>query len=105
MAHTQSVSQGFTYTDFEVDLTSDITIGPVSSGLGRVGPAGVSLSHRVLATCLVGPGAAYTDQVTRCTVFPLPGRMCIVSRSCEARLGCVSGDAWLSTFASPELQR
>ena len=48
------------------------------------------------------PGAVHADQVARCTVFPLthwcgwlPGWM-------RAWLGCVSEDAWLSTFVSPE---
>jgi hypothetical protein len=59
-----------------------------------------------------GPGAVHADQVARCTVFPpthwsgwLPGWMCVVSRSSAARLGCVSEDAWLSTFASRESVR
>ena len=54
----------------------------------------------------------HADQVTRCTVFRpthwcgwLPGWMCIVSRSSVAWLGCVSEDAWLSTFASPKSAR
>jgi hypothetical protein len=56
-----------------------------------------------------GPGAAHADQFARCTVFPpthwcswLPGRMRAVLRSSAAWLGCVSEDAWLSTFVYPE---
>ena len=84
------------------------TIGPASSGLGRVWPAGISLSHCALVTPV--PGAVH--QVVRCTVFPLTrwcswllGWMCVVSRSSVAWLGCVSEDAGLSTFASPESVR
>ena len=56
-----------------------------------------------------GPGAVHAIQVARCAVFPpthwcgwLPGWMRAVLRSSAAWLGCVSEDAWLSTFVSPE---
>jgi hypothetical protein len=56
-----------------------------------------------------GPGAVRTNQVARCTVFPLthwcswlPDWMHAVLRSSVAWFGCVLEDAWLSTFVSPE---
>jgi hypothetical protein len=79
----------------------------------REGFAGrdILVSSRTSHSC-GGPGTVHADQVARCTVFPpthwcgwLPGWMCVVSRSSAARLGCVSEDAWLSTFASPESVR
>ena len=88
------------------------TIGPASSGLGE-GLAGIDVlvPSRTSDSC-GGPGAVHADTVARCTVFPtthwcgwLPGWMGIMSRSSAAWLGCVSEDAWLSTFASPESER
>ena len=56
-----------------------------------------------------GLGAVHANQVARCMVFPLThwcgwllGLMRAVLRSSVAWLGCVSEDAWLSTFAAPE---
>jgi hypothetical protein len=76
----------------------------------REGLAGrdILVSSRTSDSC-GGPGTVHTDQVARCTVFPpthwcgwLPGWMHAVLRSSAAWLGCVSKDAWLSTFVSPE---
>ena len=56
-----------------------------------------------------GLGAVHADQTARCTVFPpthwlasgLDAR-CVKKHCGLAWLGCVSEDAWLSTFVSPE---
>ena len=84
------------------------TIGLASSGLGRVWPVGISLSHRTPATPVAGRAQCTLAKVARCTVFPpthwcgwLPGWMRAVLRSSVAWLGCVSEDTWLSTFVSP----
>ena len=71
----------------------------------------ILVSSRTSDSC-GGPGAVHADQLARCTVFPhtlvrlasgwLPGWMRAVLRSSAAWLGCVSEDAWLSTFVSPE---
>ena len=62
----------------------------------------VSSRTRHLAQCTL-------TKVARCTVFPpthwwgwLPGWMRAVLRSSAAWVGCVSKDAWLPTFVSPE---
>ena len=73
----------------------------------REGLAGrdILVSLRTSDSC-GGLGAVHADQVARCTVFLpthwLPGWMIAVLRSSAAWLGCVSEDAWLSTFVSPE---
>ena len=61
------------------------------------------------ATPVAGRAQCALTKVARCTVFPpthwcswLPGWMCAVLRSSAAWLGCVSEDARLSTFVSPE---
>ena len=76
---------------------------------GDVWPAGMFFSHRQLATSCGGRGAMHADTIARCMVFPpthwccwLPGSACNVSWSSAAWLGCVSEDARLSTFPSPE---
>ena len=72
----------------------------------RVWPAGMSLSHRALATPVAGR--------VQCTLTQSPGVRCflqhiglvgIVSRSSAAWLGCVSEDTRLSTVESPESVR
>jgi hypothetical protein len=84
--------------------TLDSSPGSVTAGRDR-GAHGAA--HNWPSVVRVKEGLA--DQVASCTVFPpthwcvwLPGWMCIVSRSNAAWLGCVSEDAWLSTFAAPE---
>ena len=76
----------------------------------REGLAGrdILVSSRTSDSC-GRPGAVHANQAARCTVFPpthwcgwLPGWMRTVLRSSAAWLGCVSEDAWLSTFVSPE---
>ena len=59
-----------------------------------------------------GLGAVQADTVAKCTVFPpthwcdwLLGEVGIVSRNSAAWLGCVSEDAQLSTFVSPDSAR
>jgi hypothetical protein len=58
-----------------------------------------------------GPGTVHADQVARTRLLGVSsdtlvrlasGWMCAVLRSSAAWLGCVSEDAWLSTFVSPE---
>ena len=46
------------------------TIGLASSGLGRVWPVGISLSHRAPATPVAGRAQCTLTKVARCTVFP-----------------------------------
>ena len=85
------------------------TIGLASSGLGRVWPVGISLSHRALVTPVAG--------WAQCTLTRSPGARCFlqhigaagfrvarcVKKQCSlVGLCCVSEDAWLSTFVSPE---
>ena len=75
---------------------------------GFVAGRDILVSSRTRDYC-GGPGAVHADRVARCAVFPpthwcgwLPGWMRTVLRSSAAWLGCVSEDAWLSTFVSPE---
>jgi hypothetical protein len=73
------------------------TIGLALSGLWRVWPVGISLSHRAPVTPVAGRAQCTLTKVARCTVFPpanwcgwLPGWMRAVLRSSAAWLGCVS---------------
>ena len=85
------------------------TIGLASSGWGRGWPVGISLSHCAPATAVADWAQCTLAKVARWMVFPLthwcgwlPGWMRPVLRSSAAWLGCVSEDAWLSIFVSPE---
>ena len=83
------------------------TIGRVREGLaGR----DILVSSRTSDSC-GGLGAVHADQVARCTAFPLthwcgwlPGldARCVKKHCGLVVFGCVSEDAWLSTFVSPE---
>jgi hypothetical protein len=69
------------------------TIGLASSGLGRVWPVGISLSHLAPAT----PVAGKLTKVARCTVFPpclsgwLPGWMRCDKKQCGLVGLCFGG--------------